>query len=338
MPIKNLSDVRRLPRLGKISLGVKKKTSAGKEYPSEVEYFVVPEKVQEVFGVSPKELRIMFPVENRDVYFQQWYKCYGTSLLKCKGDGEKAWTWDEKGGLVEVPCPCEKLEKGECGRVGILQFLMPDVPGAGVWQITTGSRNSIIDINSGIDFVKAIAGRAHMVPLLLKREPMDMQRIEGGKPKKSTHYTLKIDLDNDVSLRQLQRLGQITPETILLPPPDESKDDLFYPPNGFKPAEEEEKPEEKKEAPPDPAKAKVDEEKKKAREKEAFEKAELVKAGHDLEALLKSYQELGGKVFKKQAERIGELRTVAEIKKAIEFFTLKKQGLEKQAGDGEIPF
>ena len=345
MPIKNLSDVRRLPRLGKISLGIKKETkkdgTACAPYPTEVDYFVVPEKVAAVFGEKPKELRIMFPLENRDVYFQQWYKCYGTNLLKCKGDGEKAFTWDEKGGgMIEIACPCEKLEKGECKQIGILQFLMPDVPGAGVWQITTSSRNSIIDINSGIDFVKAIAGRAHMVPLLLKREPMEMQRIEGGIPKKSTHHTLKIDLDNDVSLRQLQRFGRITPETILLPPLDESKDDLFYPVNGFKPEEEDEekKPVEQEKKAKDAAKAKEDDEKKKAKEKAAFEKAELVKAGHDLEALLKSYQELGGKILKKQAARIEELKTRAEVDKALEFFTLKKQALEKQAEEEPIPF
>lgn len=328
MPIKNLSDVRRLPRLGKISLGVKKTSSGGKEYPSEVDYFVVPEAIQKVFGEKPKELRIMFPVENRDVYFSQFYKCYGTSLLKCKGDGEKAWTWDDQGGLKEISCPCEKLERGDCRQIGILQFLMPDIPGAGVWQVTTSSRNSIIDINSGIDFVRAIAGRAHMVPLLLKREPMEMQRLEDGKPKKSTHYTLRIDLDNDVSLRQLQRFGRITPETILLPPPDESKDELLYPANGFEPKEEEKAQE------PEPSKE--DEAKKAAKEKAAWEKAELDKAGHDLAALLREYQDIGGKIGKKQEVRVAELKTTAEIKKAIEFFTLKKQALEK--ADGEIPF
>jgi hypothetical protein len=166
---------------------------------------------------------------------------------------------------------------------------------------------------------------------------MEMQRIEDGKPKKSSHYTLRIDLDN-VNLRQLQMAAQIPPEQILLPPADEDKDDLFYPQNGFRPEGEEEKPEEQKEKPKDVAKAKAEEEKGLAKEKEAFEKAELVKAGHDLEALLKGYQDLGGKLMKKQVERITELKTKAEIDKAVEFFTLKKQALEKQAGDGEIPF
>jgi len=239
MPIKNLSDVRRLPRLGKIALGVKKTASSGKEYPTEVDYFVVPEKVSAVFGDKPKELRIMFPVSNAEVFFQQWYKCYGTSALKCKGDGEKAFTWDEdNGGMKEIPCPCPKLEGGECKQIGTLQFLLPDVAGAGVWQITTSSKNSIIDINSSLDFIKAVCGRVHMVPLILKREKNEMTRTEGGKPKKSTHYTLKIDLDGNATLRQLQEAAQKKPEVIMLPPADETRDDLLYPENGFKPEED----------------------------------------------------------------------------------------------------
>lgn len=239
MPIKDLSDIRRLPRLGKISLGIKKVSDkSGKEYPSETDYFVCPPKVQKVFGEKPKELRIMFPVEDSNVFFQQWYKSYGYNLLKCKGDGERAHAWDEEhGGMKEIPCPCEELEAGNCKRVGILQFLLPDVPGAGVWQVTTSSRDSIIDVNSGVDTIRAICGRVRMIPLILKRAENIKQRLEDGKPKKSTHYTLQIDVEN-ITIRQLQEAAQIAPEKVLLPPPDESKDELFYPENGFKPEEE----------------------------------------------------------------------------------------------------
>jgi len=247
MPIKNLSEIRRLPRLGKIQLGIKKKHASGSEYPSEVDYFVVPPEVEAIYGKESKELKIMFPVENQDVFFQQWLKSYGFNLLKCKGDGQVALTWDEeKGGMKEIPCPCEKIELGECKRVGILQFLLPDVPGAGVWQITTSSRNSIIDLNSGIDYIRSLCGRVRMIPLILRRTETEIQRIENGKPKKGKHYTLSLDLDN-ISLRQLQASALIPPERAFLPPPDESKDDLFFPPAGFEPAAEEK---EKKEIPP----------------------------------------------------------------------------------------
>lgn len=304
MPIKNLSDVRRMPRLGKIGLGIKKKASSGSDYPAEVDYFVCPPSVEKVFGKEPKQLRIMIPVENTDVFFQQWYKCYGASLLKCKGDGEKAFTWDEGGGgMKEIPCPCDKLDKKECKQIGILQFLLPDVPGAGVWQITTSSRNSIIDLNSSIDFVRGICGRVRMIPLILKREKMEMQRVEDGKPKKSTHYTLKIDLDENMSLRQLQQAAQVTPERVLLPPPDESKDDLLYPANGFKPDAEPEAEDEH-----DP----------------------VADARYELLAKMGSYERLGGKVSTEAMKRAAALDNLKDIQAKITEFD--KAIKEKQSG------
>ena len=52
--IKGLSDKRRLPRLGKIRLGVKAiSQKSGKEYPKETDYFVCPPEVQAVYGEKP---------------------------------------------------------------------------------------------------------------------------------------------------------------------------------------------------------------------------------------------------------------------------------------------
>jgi len=239
--IKGLSDRRRLPRAGIIRLGIKEKHStSGNEYPKETDYFVCPELIKDVYGEKPKELIIMFPVESEEVFFRQAYKRYGKGILLCKGDGEKAFCWNfEKGGIEEIKCPCEYLDSGACKPVGALQFLLPEVKeSVGVWQISTSSKNSIIDINSGVDFVRGIAGRVAMIPLLLKREPQETQRIEGKNIKRGTHYTMKLSLG--MSLVDIQRLGQLPPAQALLPTPDESQqavDDLF-PSNGFKPEEE----------------------------------------------------------------------------------------------------
>jgi len=293
MPIKNLSNIRRLPRLGKIALGIKKVSDkSGKEYPSEVDYFVCPPKVQRVFGEKPKELRIMFPVEDADIFFQQWYKSYGFNLLKCKGDGDKAFTWDEEhGGLKEVVCPCEKLEAGECKKIGILQFLLPDVPGAGVWQVTTSSRNSIIDINSAIDAIRAMCGRIRMIPLVLRRVETAKQRIgDDGKPKKSTHYTLQIDVEN-ITIRQLQEAAQIAPERILLPPPDEVKDELLYPANGFEPKEE---------------------------ESESEVSDDIQEAKERLDELMNEYVKAGGEISVETAEKVAKFTKFEEYSAEID--------------------
>jgi hypothetical protein len=66
MPIKGLTQVRRLPRLGKIKMGIKVKTTLGVEYPQKTDYFVVPPEVADVYGDRPKALDIIIPVEDED--------------------------------------------------------------------------------------------------------------------------------------------------------------------------------------------------------------------------------------------------------------------------------
>ena len=154
--IKELSDVRRLPRLGKIHLGVKAKNEKGVEYPKAVDYFVVPDEVKKVYGEKPEKLKIIIPSENPDVFFPQWYKkyAYGKGLI-CKGDGITAnrVSPTDSSVMQEIACSretCEDFLKGECKPVANLLFILPDVPGFGVYQIDTSSYNNIINLNSEI--------------------------------------------------------------------------------------------------------------------------------------------------------------------------------------------
>lgn len=194
MPIKNLSDKRRLPRLGKIHLGVKVTNGHGEEYPKATDYFVCPPEVKAVFGEKPKTLRIMIPVEDEEVWASQYYRCYSRSRgLVCKGDGETALRMvDVKSGklagrnskqieLQETVCygrTCSNYEK-QCREIMNLQFLLGEVSGLGIWQIDTSSVNSIQNINSAADMIKRICGRISMIPLLLTLEPQDVQVANG---------------------------------------------------------------------------------------------------------------------------------------------------------------
>jgi len=188
--IKDLSDKRRLPRLGKIRLGVKATTSQGKEYPREVSHFVVPPEVEAVYGEKPTQLDVMFPINDIETVFPQAYKFYGSGRgLKCVGNGECALRLDEKTQVMqERPCPCELLEKGACQRRAHLLVMLPQVSVGGIYQIDMGSYHSIVDLNSGLDYVQALVGRFAMVPLILKRVPRETH--EGGK--KAVHYPLQI--------------------------------------------------------------------------------------------------------------------------------------------------
>ena len=90
MPIKGLSEIRRLPRLGKIRLGIKVEEPRKNPYPRATDYFVVPDEIKESVGDKPKQLQIMFPVEDPEMFAPQYLKCYSfTQGLVCRGDGVK---------------------------------------------------------------------------------------------------------------------------------------------------------------------------------------------------------------------------------------------------------
>lgn len=191
--IKNLSETRRLPRLGKIRLGVRvQKPDTDKTYPRETDYFVVPPEVAKVYGEKPKAIDVLLPVNDPAIVFPQAYEYYGSSRgLKCTGDGETALRYDDdKKAMVERQCPCEFLDKG-CKQRAHLSVILPKVNMGGVYQVDTSSFNSIIDVNSSLDYVQSLIGRFAMVPLLLIREARETHH-DG---KKQTHYTLRLHFD-----------------------------------------------------------------------------------------------------------------------------------------------
>jgi hypothetical protein len=187
----------------------------------------------------------MFPPASTELFFAQFYKRYGKgSLLKCKGDGEVAETTadfaeglekiaETERGFLQVKCAgpeCPYQLSKECGRMASLQVILPELSGIGVWQINTGSFNSIVNINSAIEWLTGLCGRYAMIPINLMRQEQDIA-YEG---KRSKHYILAID--QNISIGEIQRFAMITPiERALIPGPGEEKDELFYDANGKKP-------------------------------------------------------------------------------------------------------
>jgi recombination directionality factor gp3-like protein len=196
-----ISQTRRMPRLGKIRLGMKLMSPrTGKEYPVETKHFVCTPEVQAVYGPEPTELDVMFPINNPLIVFPQQLEWYGSGKgLKCHGDKVNASRRQEDGSWADRTCPCEHLKsddnpQGECDERGHLLVMIPSVSMGGVYQIDTGSYHSIVDVNSGIDMVMATVGRIAMVPLKLRRVPRDTH----GDQHKRTHYTLFLGLDANV--------------------------------------------------------------------------------------------------------------------------------------------
>lgn len=267
MPIKDVSEIRRMPRLGKIRLGIKvEPTEEGKNpYPRATDYFVVPESIKQYLEPKPKKLDIMFPTEKVEEFAQQWLRCYSfTQGLVCKGDGHLStrkvdietgdlarhttveWVFREFScdpeTCVEYVGDPERDIKPQCRRVMNLMFLMPEIPGFGVWQLDTTSFNSIVNINSCIDLIRRICGRISFIPLILSLDPIEVS--PPGIKKKTVHV---LSIKSDAKLVDIQKLGAVAPEQVLLPAvaEEEAPEDLF-PPATLEKTEKAEKP------PPEP--------------------------------------------------------------------------------------
>ncbi len=211
------SQVRRLPRLGKIRLGLKAQNQAGKTYPTEVDYLVCPPEVEQVYGERPTELDVMLPSDNPEEVFVQKYAMYGAgSGLKCHGNGEQAERYNEQTkswDIIRCTCPNLKTDenpRGACTPQSHLMVMLPKVSMGGCYQITTRSFHATVGINSSLDLIRALAGRIALVPLKLRRVPTVTQ-YNGTK---KTHYILNLILD--ASLPQIAELRQ-NPEHLLIP-------------------------------------------------------------------------------------------------------------------------
>jgi hypothetical protein len=229
--IKGVSEIRRLPRLGKIYLGDKEQGDKG-PYPRATDHFVIKDlpEVVAVYGKKPKELDIMFPVNDLEIVFPQWYKRYGKSGLLCRGDGETAEMVDkDTGEIKKIPCPgmeCTWFQQKHCRYLAHLQFLLPKVSILGVYQIDTSSYHSIININSTLQLLRAVTGgRIAMIPLKLALRPKE---VHPPGIKKKIVYVM--ELHGDINIDKLKLLSDLKKQPIYSLPSineDERPKDLY---------------------------------------------------------------------------------------------------------------
>ena len=281
-PIATVSDIVRMPRLGKIRLGIKVEQADKNPYPKAVDYFVCPPEVQLVYGKEPKELDIMLPSENPEHFAQQWLRRYSRSQgLICIGDGvlcrrkvdiqtgaivtkdSKEWVWKEE--LYCNPQDCPDFLKRLCRRIINLQVFLFNCPGLGVYQIDSSSFYSIVNINSMVAMLKAMLGRCSMLPLKLVLGPVEV--TPPGENKKTVYV---MHISSDIKLGELAKMSQLPPaQALMLPEPEteeppedlypaevliqDEKDEKVTPPVVVPPSTDEKKGKPKTDkAPPDP--------------------------------------------------------------------------------------
>ncbi len=241
--IKGLTDQRRLPRIERVKLGLKVKNKKGVLHPFETDYFVIPKELQKLYGEKPKEIDVMLVTNNKDETCPAANTLYGSGVgVKCKGDGVTASQKQPDGTWKQIECPCEQLkkEKGGCNPTGHFMFMLPRYSMGGVFQISTKSINSIIDIRSCMDYIESLLGcSCAMLPFCPDLSaPLRLRRIKTETHhdgKKQIHHTLQLifqprnkdgeimetaELIQFISMIQ-KRKGAMTLNYFLLPDPEE---------------------------------------------------------------------------------------------------------------------
>lgn len=227
-PIKGISEVIRLPRLGKIRLGIKKDFQ-GTTFPEPTDYFVCPDEVKKLYGEKPRMLHIMFPTNNPEQWASQYLRCYSESQqLICRGNGKTAITGSRKrsGDIKEIVCnpvECKSYQQGNCQPVMNLQFLIPACLNFGVYQLDTSSYHSMVNINSSLELARNIFGRVAMIPFSLILEDQEVQ------PDGQYKVVKVLDIIPTFSIEDTIKLARLSPESaFVFPPPDnEAPEDLI---------------------------------------------------------------------------------------------------------------
>lgn len=268
MPIRNLTA--RMPRLGKVHLGVVVTNDRGAKHPKAIDHFACPPTLLEALrgkvpfcdgkcGVEPGpvELPIMFLSNDQERVASQWFRAYKATVnLVCRGDGYKADAMLDRdhlvksGGDVTPPMPvgawygsssksavrreiaclgegydgqpaCPMYAAKACRRLMMLQFAVPDAPGLGVYQLDTGSVNSMLNVNGFIEYLQSLTGgRIVGIPLRLVVEPQEVT----AENRKKTVYVLR--LTSEWTLGQLaEAVRKPAVLSALLPDPEAPEPD-----------------------------------------------------------------------------------------------------------------
>lgn len=243
-----LPDSGRLPRVGKLRLGIKKTSSnSGRavEYPSAVDYFVVNEdgatsrqaadSFHAIYGDEPRELDVTLPGATVADNLEGAWRSYGTGgLLKrrCSGPGGECVVRGAEGVWVPGPCACQAEgidpsdKKNHCQERFTFTVMLMRVQGVGVWQADTGSRMAAEGLAASLRMIESFRGHLQGAEALLRIVPRQVS--PGGVAK--TVYIMELG-SASLTPAQALELGSSTNQAKRVELPastlDEAPDELL---------------------------------------------------------------------------------------------------------------
>jgi hypothetical protein len=91
-------------------------------------------------------------------FFELWSA--GGCQRRCDGETES---------LSGKPCLCEH-EKRECKITTRLNFMLPDIPGLGVWNLESHWYNAAVELPGTLDLLQLAAAEGQLIPATLRAE------------------------------------------------------------------------------------------------------------------------------------------------------------------------
>lgn len=170
--------------------------------------FVLDRAIHDRFGDAPKELPVRLLFNDPWLNFQTTYAAMRGGSRFCTGDGERAERVTPNGEIVEVTCPCERLNstydgKDKCKINGTLSVMIDgaEVVG-GVWKLRTTSINTCQGIASSLALLSTVTeGNIAGVPLMMTVRPKAAVTPQGAT---TTVYVVGLEFRGTIdALRQL---------------------------------------------------------------------------------------------------------------------------------------
>jgi hypothetical protein len=144
-----------------------------------------------------KELPVLVTPEP----LETWYELWSAAGCQRRCDGDSCTTPDGKGGLQQQACLCDP-DRRECQLKTRVNFLLPDLPGIGVWRLDTGSYFTAAEMPGQVELLHRAAQQRYYPEADLAIEPRVLKtRDQQGKPitRRFPVATLRIRM----SLREL---------------------------------------------------------------------------------------------------------------------------------------
>lgn len=130
--------------------------------------------------------------------YSQWYELWskGGCQRRCDGITES---------LSGAPCSCDPVKRdagedpnGTCGIITRVSFIIPDLPGLGVWRLDSGGWNAAVELPGTLSLLADAAAEQRFIPAVLS-----LQNRTSKKDGKTMRYVVPVIDLPDVTIGQL---------------------------------------------------------------------------------------------------------------------------------------